>query len=53
MRANGEIPIIISKSNPENPSVDEITATGRYVSDFACKGNQPTGTLVELFHDLA
>lgn len=52
-RANGDISIIISKSNPENPSVDEIIATERYVSGYACKGNQPTGALVELFHDLA
>lgn len=36
----------------ENPSVDEITTTGRYVYDYACKGNQPIGALVELFHDL-
>lgn len=35
-RANGDISIIISKSNPENPSVDEIIANERYVSGYAC-----------------
>ncbi|XP_062621909.1 uncharacterized protein LOC134283470 [Saccostrea cucullata] len=52
-RANGDVSIILSKSNPENPSVDEIIATERYVSGYACKGNQPTGALVDLFHNLA
>lgn len=41
------------RRNSYHYSVDEITATGRYVSDYTCKGNQPTSALVELFHDLA
>lgn len=45
--------LLFQKAIPENPSVDEITATGRYVCDYACKGNQSTGALVEFFHDLA
>ncbi|XP_061185108.1 uncharacterized protein LOC133193154 [Saccostrea echinata] len=52
-RANGDVSIILSKSNPENNSVDEIIATERYVSGYACKGNQPTGALVDLFYNLA
>ena len=51
-RANGDISIIISKSEPKNPSVDEIIACEKYISGYACKGNQPTGALVDLFNDL-
>lgn len=51
-RANGDNSIILSRSNPENPSVDEIIATAKYVSGYACKGNEPTGALLDLFHDI-
>ncbi len=51
-RANGDISLIISKSGPDNPSVNEIIATEKYITGYACKGNQPTGALVELFNDL-
>ena len=51
-RANGDISVILSKSDPNNPSVDEILSTERYVSGYACKGNQPTGAVEGLFQDL-
>ena len=51
-RANGDISLILSKSPPENPSVDDIIATERYITGYACKGNQPTGAMVELFNDM-
>ena len=51
-RANGDVSLIISKSDPENPSVEEILSVEKYVSGYACKGNQPTGAVVDLFNDL-
>ena len=33
-RANGDISIILSKNNPENPSVDEINCTERYITMY-------------------
>ena len=51
-RANGDISIIISKSEPSNPALNEIIATEKYVSGYACKGNQPTGAMADLFSDL-
>jgi hypothetical protein len=51
-RANGDISLILSKSPPENPSVNGIIATEKYVSGYACKGNQPTGAIVDLFNDM-
>ena len=51
-RANGDISIILSKSDPENPSVEEILATEKYVSGYACKGNEPTGAVADLFNDI-
>ena len=52
-RANGDISLILSKAGADNPSVDEIIATERYVSGYACKGSESTGALVHLFNDLA
>jgi hypothetical protein len=51
-RANGDISLILSKSPTENPSVNEIIATEKYVSGYACKGNQSTGAVVDLFKDM-
>jgi hypothetical protein len=51
-RANGDVSLILSKSDPDNPSVDEILAVEKYVSGYACKGNQPTGSVVDLFKDI-
>jgi hypothetical protein len=51
-RVNGDVSLIISKSDPENPSVEEILSVEKYVSGYACKGNQPTGAVVDLFNDL-
>jgi hypothetical protein len=51
-RANGDASLILSKSDPDNPSVDEILAVEKYVSGYACKGNQPTGSVVDLFKDI-
>jgi hypothetical protein len=51
-RANGDMSIIVSKSDPANPSIDEILATEKYVTEYACKGNQPTGAIADLFQDM-
>ncbi|KAK3104656.1 hypothetical protein FSP39_007268 [Pinctada imbricata] len=51
-RANGDISLILSKSDPENPSVNEILATEKYITGYACKGNQPTGAIADLFNDM-
>lgn len=51
-RANGDISLILSKSDPSNPSVDEIIATEKYITGYACKGNEPTGALSDLFSDM-
>ena len=51
-RANGDISLIISKSDPENPSVDDIIATEKYITGYACKGNEPTGAVCDLFNDM-
>lgn len=52
LRANGDISLILSKSDPSNPSVDEIIATEKYITGYACKGNEPTGALSDLFSDM-
>ena len=49
----GDISIILSKSDPANPSVNEIIAAERYVSGYACKGNEVTGAQVDLFKHIA
>lgn len=51
-RANGDISLILSKSDPENPSVNEILATEKYITGYVCKGNQPTGAVADLFNDM-
>ena len=50
-RANGDISLILSKSNPDNPSVDEILACEKYITGYACKGGEPTGAVADLFND--
>ena len=51
-RANGDISLILSKSDPSNSSVDDILATEKYITGYACKGNEPTGALSDLFSDM-
>ena len=51
-RANGDISLILSKNGPDNPSVNEIIATQKYITGYACKGNQPTGAVADLFNDM-
>ena len=51
-RANGDMSLILSKSGTENPSVDDIMATEKYITGYACKGNQPTGAVADLFNDV-
>ena len=53
-RANGDIhvSIILSKSGTDNPSVDDIIATEKYITGYACKGTQLTGTIADLFNDM-
>ena len=51
-RANGDISIILSKSGTDNPSVDDIMATEKYITGYACKGNQPTGAIADLLNDM-
>lgn len=48
-RANGDISLILSKSPVENPSVNEIIATDKYTTGYACKGNQTSESLSDLF----
>ena len=50
--ANRDISILVSKSDPANPSIGEILATEKYVTGYACKGNQPTGAIADLFQDM-
>ncbi len=52
-RANGDISLILSKNGPDNPSADDIIATEKYITGFACKGNESTGAVVDLFQDIA
>ena len=47
-----EMSLIISKSDPENPSVEETLSVEKYVSGYACKGNRPTGAVLDLFNNL-
>ncbi len=51
-RANGDISLILSKSGPSTPSVNDIVATEKYITGYACKGNQPTGAVADLFSDM-
>jgi hypothetical protein len=51
-RANGDISLILSKSGTHNPSVDEIIGVEKYVSSYACKGNEPSGAVADLFNDI-
>jgi hypothetical protein len=51
-RANGDISIILSQSSVENPSVNDIIAVEKYVTGYACKGNEGTGAVTDLFHDV-
>jgi hypothetical protein len=37
---------------PQKIPVNEIIATEKYVSGYACKGNQSTGADVDLFKDM-
>ena len=48
-RANSDISLILSKSSSDNPSVQKITATEKYITGYACKGNQPTGAVHSRF----
>jgi len=51
-RANGDISLILSKGGSANPSVDDILATEKYITGYACKGNEPTGAISDLFSDM-
>lgn len=51
-RANGDISLILSKGGSANPSVDDIIATEKYITGYACKGNEPTGAISDLFSDM-
>ncbi|CAC5375793.1 unnamed protein product [Mytilus coruscus] len=51
-RANRYISLIVLKIDADNQSVNDILATEKYVCGYACKGNQPTGVVVDLFNDL-
>ena len=52
-RANGDISLILSKSNPAFPDVSDILPVEKYVTGYACKGNQGTGVLADIFKDIA
>jgi hypothetical protein len=49
-RTNGDVSLILSKG--ESPSVDDILATEKYITGYACKGNETTGSLFDLFSDM-
>jgi hypothetical protein len=51
-RVSEDVSLIISKSDPENPSVEEIISVEKYVSGYTCKRHRPTGAVVDLFNDL-
>ncbi|KAH3791553.1 hypothetical protein DPMN_145041 [Dreissena polymorpha] len=36
----------------DNPAVDEIMAIEKYINGYACKGNQPTDAISDLFNDM-
>jgi hypothetical protein len=52
-RANGDISLVLSKSDPSCPSIEDIMPVERYVSGYACKGNTGTGAMCDLFKDMA
>ena len=51
-RANRDISLLLSKSDHSIPSVDDILATEKYTTGYACKGHEPTGALSDLFSDI-
>ena len=51
-RANGDISIIVSKSDLKNPPFDAIMACKKYIIGYACKGNKGTGALLCLYGDM-
>lgn len=51
-RANGDVSVILSKGNPQCPSIDDIIATERYITGYACKGSEGTGAIADLFADM-
>ena len=52
-RANGDISLILSRSNPLTPSIADILPVEKYVTGYACKGNEGTGAMGNLFKDMA
>ena len=44
--------INIGKSDPTNPSVEDILGMDKYVCGYACKGNEPSGAMLDLFGDM-
>lgn len=52
-RANGDISLILSKSSPANSSNEDIIATEKCITGYACKGNEPAGAVMEFFNDTA
>jgi hypothetical protein len=46
-RANGDISFIISKSG-----LVDIIATEKCITGYACKGNEQTGTVCDLFNEM-
>ncbi len=51
-RANGDMSIIVNTSDPQCPSVQDIVAVEKYVSGYACKGNEAIGGSLDLFNDV-
>ena len=43
--------LLYQKVIPRTP-VEEIISVEKYVSGYACKGNRPTGAVLDLFNDL-
>ena len=51
-RANGDISILLSNSNPKTPSSDDIFSVEQYVSGYICKDNTPNGAIHDFYEDL-
>lgn len=47
-----DISLIVSQSCLDNPSVNEIIATEKYIIGYACKGNKTSEALSDLFSEM-
>lgn len=50
-RAIIDLSLNLSTSETENLSVNDTIATERYIIGYACKGNESTGAVIDIFND--